>query len=275
VISAGSDKVAKKASSETGKVVAKNRDDIQSSPTAMVINESYVGIGDEDATLTMLDLKSMQQTHRFPNLHEDIMTSISWMAHKNKYHFITTGSSTVVHVDIRKGVLTTSEDQEDEILCGAVASESRFACGMSEGVITVWNNNHLEDQQNRIRLSDESIDCMVAAEEDNEVYAAGADGIARLVDVRQSKIIKEWMHSDETEISALELDHEYRLVTASMDRLKIWPREDDARDESDAESEDENPRKSKKRAKKKQGKSKANGRQPHKHVHGISAFDGL
>lgn len=267
----------KKAYSETGKVVAKNKEDLKAAPTAISVNEVYAAVGDEDANLTVFDLRTMKQTHRFEGLHDDMMTSVSWMPHKNKYHFITTGSSTVVHVDIRKGVVTTSESQDDDILSGAVASEAKFAAGMSEGVVTVWNNDHLIDQQNRIRLSDESIDCLIAGEADNEVYAAGADGMARLIDVRQSKILRTWMHSEDSEVSAIELDYEYRLVTSSMDRLQIWPADKDPQAAgSDEESEDEEPKskKAKKRAKKKQS-GKAGAGQQRKHVHGIASFEGL
>lgn len=277
VFSAGADRVVKKALSETGKVVGKDKDSMAAGATCMVVNESLLAIGDEDANLCVFDIRTMKKTHSYSGLHDDCVNSISDMPFKNKYHFVTAGSTTVTHIDLRKGIVSQSEDQEDEILSGCIASEKYSAFGMSEGVVTVWNNNHLEDQQNRMRLSDGSIDCLIAGEEDNEVFAGGADGIVRKLDIKGSRVDKQnvWTHGEEEEVSMLELDYDYRLVTGGLESLKIWCKDDEVDQEEDEEDEDEDEKAKKKRKRSKKTKSNIINMKKQTHVHGISKFDNL
>jgi hypothetical protein len=269
IFSTGSDMVIKKAKSETGKVVIKNMDTLQSTPTVIKVNESYLLVGDEDSNLTVFDQRTLQKTHHFPNIHLDCITSIVDLPYKNKYHFLSSGATTVAHIDIRKGVLSQSDDQEDEILCGCLSSEKNSVFGMSEGVVTIWENEHLEDQINRIRLSDETIDCMIAGEDDHQVFAGGADGVVRQVNVRASRIEDKWIHSNTEEVGMLELDCDYRLVSASMETLKVWKNPDDDQD-SEQEGDSDNEKAKPPKKKLKRGKKPAK-----KQIQGITSFEGL
>lgn len=271
VYSIGSDNVIKKAKSESGKVVAKDKESLKSVPTTVTVNETFVATGDESSALTIFDCKNLEKTHRIESIHGDCITSIIPLAHRNDYHYLTSGSTTLAHIDLRKGIVSTSDDQEDELLSGCLASEKQSVFGLTEGVVTIWDNDHLEDQRNRIRLSDDSIDCVIAGAEDYEVYAGGADGIVRKLDTKACKVLKdvEWIHDRSEEVGMLELDYQYRLVTASMDKLKIWKKGDEIQSEEEDEKEKERP--------KKKSKKNKNGKTDTKSLYknGISLFNDL
>ncbi|CAN6674971.1 hypothetical protein TRVA0_075S00364 [Trichomonascus vanleenenianus] len=283
VYSIGSDNVLKKARAETGKVVAKLRDVMSETATTMIVNESYVGLGDESGSIKFFDKNTLKETHSFDNVHTDVVSSIVGLTYKNKYNFLTSGSATVAHIDIRKGVLKESEDQEDELLCGCLASDKRSAFGMTAGVVTVWDNNHIEDQMNRVRVCDGTVDAVIAGEEDDEIYAAGSDGLVRKINIAKAKIDNKhvYRHTKDDEVSMLEFDHEYRLVTANMDSLKLWRLADEVESESESEEEEEPEKREasdsdeeaeerpKKKAKKKKAKNAT------KQVEGISKFSDL
>lgn len=220
VISAGSDNVIKKALSGSGKVRSKAKLDV--SPSAMAINEAYLAVGDDEGTLTVFDLENLKQTHQFESVHEDCITSVCALEFKNKYHFVVTGMTCLVHVDLRNGIVSTSEDQEDEMLCGCVASDQKSVFGMSEGVITIWNNDHLLDQQNRVRLSKESVDAVLAGEEEDTVVAGTSDGMVFDVNIISGKVVGKRTHSTLEEVSILDWDNDYHLVSGSMGLLKLW-----------------------------------------------------
>lgn len=240
VFSAGADCVLKRARAENGKVSAKNRDGLESKPSAMIVNEAYVIVGDDDANVSVYDQRTMKRVHYYEKVHEESISCVVDLPHKNKYHLMTGGSTTVAHIDVRKGVVTQSEDQEDEVMSGCCASEKLSVFGMSEGVLTVWNNDYLVDQQQRIKFGNGSVDCLIAGEEDNEVYAGGAEGIVKKFDVKASKIDKsvQWVHNEEDDVVMLDFDHQYRLVTASMDRLKLWKLNDEVEQEEEEEEEE-------------------------------------
>jgi WD40 repeat protein len=241
VFSAGSDCVLKRARAENGKVASKNRDGLESKPSAMIVNEAYVIVGDDDANVSVYDQRTMKRVHYYKNVHEESISCVVDLPHKNKYHLMTGGSTTVAHIDVRKGVITQSEDQEDEVMSGCCASEKLSVFGMSEGVLTVWNNDYLVDQQQRIKFGNGSVDCLIAGEDDNEVYAGGAEGIVKKFDVKASKIDKstQWVHNEEDDVVMLDFDHQYRLVTASMDRLKLWKLDEEVEPEEEEEEEKE------------------------------------
>lgn len=283
LVSVGSDGVVKRAKPSSGKVVAKTKLEGDATPTVLKITESFVVIGDESGSVNALDVKTLEHKFYVPSIHEDVVTSIiDLQAHKEgKYRFLTAGDVKVAQVDLRKEEPKgLSDDQDDEILCGALVSPELSVFGMSEGVVTVWYNDNPEDQHNRIRLSDESIDSIVAAEDDDEFYAGSADGTVKLVHAKSGKTLKTWVHSRTQEASMLELDYEYRLVSAGMESLKIWALEDDVEEKPQLEGEDRNSEQldsddedNKPKPKKRKGKKgKSNNKRP---KHGIAAFSDL
>ncbi|KAJ8103191.1 WD40-repeat-containing domain protein [Lipomyces tetrasporus] len=261
--SVGTDSVIKQASPETGKVIAKNSYDIESSsPSALTTTATHALVGTEEATLHVFDPRTMKPVNTFTDLHDDYITSISHLAqYQNTYHLITTGSTTVTRIDIRKGKLSTSEDQEDEILCSCISYPPDFeynpiegrasdgavpekrppvtaVMGMATGVLTFWTKDNWEDQQTRAVISNESIDC-VAEYPDQRIIAGGADGLVRLVDVRRRKAIKEFEHGGEDGVVSVATDAWGRVISAGGEVVRVWSVEDECdEDKAGSESDD-------------------------------------
>lgn len=293
------DRVLKKANSKDGIVKIKNVDTIKSDPSCIAVNENYIAVGTDDGDLYVFEQTNLNLVKHIKDVHYDNMASIIPLIYKNKHHFVSCGSSTVVHWDIRKEEpISESEDQEDEILCGCLASEKYMAFGMGTGVLTIWNE-FLEDQQQRIRLSKESIDTVIPGELDNIVIAGSSDGYAYKVDVKSSKILSKWKHGSDG-VSFLEMDYDYHLVTADMENIKIWMTEeeekkaikeekkkqksegddskdkkDDSSDSDDWETEDEESKKKEdKKRKRKRGKASTKSK-IHKTAPAIASFSDL
>lgn len=221
VFSVGLDRVIKKANAKDGIVKIKNDDAIQSDPACICVNDSFVAVGTDEGDLYVFDQTDLSLIKHWPHAHEDNMTAVFPLPEKNKYHFVTCGSSTVTHLDIRKEKpVSESEDQEDEILCGCMANEKTPVFGMSTGVLTKWNPD-LEDQQHRVRLSQDSVDSVLPGEVENVVYAGCGDGVLYKVNARSSVILKKYNHGSDG-IAVVEMDYQYHPVTADMDSIKIW-----------------------------------------------------
>lgn len=282
IFSAGSDGVIKKAYSETGKVCAKNisgnedsSEDGENAITCLDMTESWLASGDDSGAFAIYDTRTLKVVHRYERVHEDCITSIlSGIPGKNKYHYVTSGATTICDVDIRKGVVQTSEDQEDEILCGAVAGAQRLAFGMSQGVVTFWDPRRLDDQLTRIRVSENNtVDCIIAGEQDDYVVVGSTDGIVREINTRASRIEKTITHAKDDEVTLLDYDSEYRLVSANMDILNIWKKDDElSQDDLDEQKKRKKLESAQHGSKKKQ--KKANKKNPAKTM-GINSFDDL
>lgn len=271
VYTVGTDRIVKKANALTGVVDVKTSKGMQADPSCVAVNDSFLAVGDDSACLSIYDLRDLKLVKSFPALQEGYISSITPLTHKNKYHFVTSGDSKLVHIDIRKGVLKESEDQEDEILCGCMAGEKTGVFGMSEGVLTLWNE-HWEDQQNRIRVSKDTVDCVIAGEDDDIVFAGCGDGFVREVNVRTCKVLNQYKHSLES-VDMLDFDYDYHLVTADTDIIKVWKKSDER---SESEQEEEKDEKDKKRRRKKtKSKTKKLARVQGAPIIGISAFADL
>lgn len=266
----GTDRVVKKAKALTGVVDLKTSKGMEADPSCVAINDSFLAVGDDSACLSIYDLRDLSVVKSFPNLQEGFISSITPLTHKNKYHFVTSGDSKLVHIDIRKGVLKESEDQEDEILCGCMAGEKTGVFGMSEGVLTLWNE-YWEDQQNRIRVSKDTVDCVINGEDDEIVYAGCGDGFVREVNVRTAKVLKQYKHSKDS-VDMLDFDYNYHLVTADTEVIKVWKKKDELPSEDEKEEDEE---KNKKRKRKTKSKAKKLAKVQTAPIVGISAFDDL
>ncbi|KAK9471658.1 WD40-repeat-containing domain protein [Dipodascopsis tothii] len=268
---AGLDQVIKKAATESGKVVAKNSR-LDEVPTASCSTPNFYLVGTEDSSLIAFDPRTMKETHRVPDLHDDFVSSISALpptSQGNYYSFITTGSTTLARIDLRRPdkVVSVSDDQEDEILCscippfvpaagtGATAGLTAVL-GMASGVLTYWNKSNWEDQQARALLSAESVDCIAPIDEDRLV-AGSADGRVAVVGVRTRRVERELVHGGADGVVAVAADYADRVISAGGPVVKVWARpaaaeagdEDSDADSDDSDDSDEGDRKRRKNRK--------------------------
>ncbi|KAG7803294.1 hypothetical protein KL944_001247 [Ogataea haglerorum] len=227
-------------------VVAKS--DILASNITKILtvpNKSFLIVGTENGDVLCLDSNTLQQTYQIKKVHEDAVNSINHYVPKSDYQFVTTGSTTLSHFDIRKEQpLHQSEDQEDELLCSSwldPTNPNTMLCGMGEGVVTVWRPemNDFADQISRVRISKEPVESLISAldSEGEHIWAGCFDGTVSRVDIRSGRVVERRVHSETDEVSFLDLDHEYRLISAGMDRLTIWKETGDV--ESSGDDEDE------------------------------------
>ncbi|KAK7203941.1 WD40-repeat-containing domain protein [Myxozyma melibiosi] len=270
IYTAGSDSVLKQASPMTGQVTAKNSSSLPAPPTALTTTQTHVALGTETGTIQFYDPRSLSKpSHEFKDVHEDYVTSITQLAqYQNTYQFISTAETFVARIDIRKGVLSMSEDQEDEILCSCVSYPSNFdyeprnvqkptqstvlqpntpsaeikrvqvtaVMGMATGVLTFWEKDNWTDQQNRAILSTESVDC-IAEYPGEKVLAGAADGFMRLVDVRKRKTIKVFSHAADDAVVGVACDAWGRAISAGEETVKIWNVEEASKPEVDSDDE--------------------------------------
>ncbi|OBA23914.1 WD repeat-containing protein JIP5 [Metschnikowia bicuspidata var. bicuspidata NRRL YB-4993] len=254
VFTVGSDSVLKKAKTETGKVQSKidisshfeNNDAITT--LAMSTSNPFLTSGTENGNVLVFDsnnLTSGKLKFKLENVQEDAVNKILPMPAVSAYHFLALGSTRLAHIDIRKGVITQSDDQADELLSMCYPTEfvnahknDTVIVTHGEGVITLWRNstNGLSDQISRVKINrNASIDAIIStmnSGDDNlidSVWCGDSDGYLHRVDYKRGKVMETRLHSSlmsksgaVDEVSGLDIDYDYRLVSSGMEGLKIW-----------------------------------------------------
>lgn len=241
LFSVGNDNIIKKADSLTGQVVKKGKlpEDWQPS-TKMIVTEDVLIIGNEIGDVLILDPTSLHLKNRINKVHfGDPINDIFHFVNRSKYKFISLGQTTLAYWDTHnkdKEKVMLSDDQEDEILCGCFVDNEEsslkgetLVCGMGEGILTVWKPkiNDLEDQMSRIKVCPrESIDCIISTlQDDNCVWCGCSNGKLYKVNIKSNQVVEIRNHdSDGTdEVTMIDLDYEYRVISGGMDSIKLWP----------------------------------------------------
>lgn len=255
VYSVGLDNIVKKANSETGKVIAKTNiasfyEDPKDAITTLVKSTTHPFLlaGTDDGHALVFDstnLKSEKLKFKVTSLHEDTINKILPMPALSPYHYLSLGSTTLAHFDIRKGVITNSDNQDDELLAMCYPNDyvdrnknDTVIVAHGEGILTLWKNsyNGLADQILRIKVNkNASIDAIVptmnGCKEDmnDSVWCGDSDGLVHRVNYKTAKVVETRVHSKEMskhggadEVGGLEIDNNYRLVSLGMEGFKIW-----------------------------------------------------
>lgn len=126
--------------------------------------------------------------------------------------------------DLRKGILTQSEDLDEELLSSAVVGE-KMAVGGERGVVRIWKQGEwdLEDKRAVVDRG-ESLDVICAVPEElGEMAAIGmGSGKIRLVDVRQRKALREMSHDEVEGVVGLGFDNDGRMISGGGLVVKVW-----------------------------------------------------
>lgn len=268
VYTCGTDNFIKKADTELGKVVGKvdvTSDYTNSKDKITKLCHStthpFLLTGTEDGHVLVYDssdLSSNKLKFKVNQVHDDSINHILMMP-QSPYHYLTLGSTTLSHIDIRKGIITQSDDQEDELLAMSYTTEElsegktdTVLVSHGEGIVTVWKDskNKLMDQLSRIKINKTaSIDTiMPTMNNDSEelahsVWCGDSEGLLHRVDYKQGKVVETRVHSSRRgkygaydEVAVLDIDCEYRLISAGMDSLKLWSNK--VAEEGDVEEDD-------------------------------------
>ncbi|KAL7663732.1 WD repeat-containing protein JIP5 [[Candida] zeylanoides] len=278
IYSVGTDHVIKKADTETGKVVSKAEVKFGGNGTDAITklchstSHPLLLAGTESGHVLVYDSSNLANKVKFrvDKVHDDSINHMLAMPEVSAYHYLTLGSTTLAHIDIRKGIITQSDDQEDELLSMCHATDQltqnkndTVLVSHGEGIVTIWKNskNRLADQLSRIKVNQgASIDAIVPTMnmDDEElrtsVWCGDSEGLLHRINYKMGKVVETRVHSASTrkhgaadEVGILDIDFNYRLISAGMDGLKIWSNEghhdvsgsDGASDcDSDSESDD-------------------------------------
>lgn len=271
IYTCGTDNIIKKASTETGKVVGKvdvlsdysNKKDLLTK-LCHSVTHPFLLSGKEDGHVLVYDsanLNSNKLKFKVESAHDDSINHILAMPAVSAYHYLTLGSTTLAHIDIRKGIITQSDDQEDELLAMCFPSDEvsqsndTVLVSHGEGLITIWKNskNKLMDQLSRVKVNksasiDTIISTMNADNEDmaNSVWCGDSEGLLHRINYKRGRVVETRLHSVAKgkhgavdEVGILDIDFDYRLVSAGMDTLKIWSNTQDE-EQNDEDVDDDN-----------------------------------
>lgn len=271
IYTCGTDNIIKKASTETGKVVGKvdvlsdysNKKDLLTK-LCHSVTHPFLLSGTEDGHVLVYDsanLNSNKLKFKVESAHDDSINHILAMPAVSAYHYLTLGSTTLAHIDIRKGIITQSDDQEDELLAMCFPSDEvsqsndTVLVSHGEGLITIWKNskNKLMDQLSRVKVNksasiDTIISTMNADNEDmaNSVWCGDSKGLLHRINYKRGRVVETRLHSVAKgkhgavdEVGILDIDFDYRLVSAGMDTLKIWSNTQDE-EQNDEDDDDDN-----------------------------------
>ncbi|KAI3405270.2 JIP5 [Candida oxycetoniae] len=271
VYTCGTDNIIKKAATETGKVLSKVEvvADYYSEKDRLTklchsATHPFLLSGTEDGHILVYDSTNLalnKLKFKVEQAHDDSINHIMSMPAVSPYHYLTLGSTTLSHLDIRKGIITQSDDQEDELLSMSYTTSElcdnkndTVLVSHGEGLITIWKNskNKLMDQLSRIKVNKTaSIDAIVPTmntdneEMANSVWCGDSEGFLHRVNYQRGKVVETRVHSSGhgklsgvDEVGILDIDYDYRLVSAGLESLKIWSNRKGSEDDIDSDGED-------------------------------------
>lgn len=248
VFTVGTDHIIKKASTETGRVLGKislagDYPTPSDSITKLCHSTTHPLLlaGTENGHVLIYDSNNFQNKYKVKLAHDDAVNHILPMPGTSAYHYLTLGSTTLTHIDIRKGVISTSDNQEDELLSMCYPTDNgkdndTVLVSHGEGILTIWKNskNRYADQLSRIKVNKTaSIDAIIPTMNHDDgdlassVWCGDSEGLLHRVNYKKGKVVETRVHSGTRgktvdEVGMLEIDYDYRLISAGMDSLKIW-----------------------------------------------------
>lgn len=227
-------------------------------PTTLhILTPQTLLLGTDSSALYVYDLRDSRpvtaalkptQTHR---PHDDYISSITPLPPSSTStsgfpkQFLTAGGTTIAVTDLRKGVVSRSEDQEDELTsslfvsglkAGGTSQGEKVLVGGAGGVITLWEKGVWDDQDERIVVDKlgESVDCLAKVPEgvgglahqgQQKLVAVGlADGRVRFIRVGPNRVVQDMdvKHDDIEGVVALGFDVAGRMVSGGGQVVKVW-----------------------------------------------------
>ena len=197
--------------------------------------------GDDEGCVKCWDVRSSKSIVEFPTVCQDYVSAIGGNPVRPNELLLTSGDGTICILDQRTNkILAKSDDQEDELLAFSFIKEgSKVVVGTQEGALLIFSQGRWQDQSDRFPGHPDSVNAVVAIDEDTVLTGAG-DGLIRLVSVQPNRLLGIVGDHDDFPIETLRTSTDRRRLGSSShdNSIKIWDIAyfwDDA-EEEDAES---------------------------------------
>jgi len=277
--SAGTDGIVKAAETETGRVTSKiavpraaASDDVDAPCVLRALTPTAFFLAADSGALYLYDVRANGALDARPaqtmHPHDDYVSSIvalppsATSSSGLPKQIVCTGGTTLAVVDIRRGVLAKSEDQDEELLSGCVVQGlskrgtnvgSKVVIGGGNGVLSLWERGVWDDLDERIILDKgphggESIDVLAEIPDERDIVMPGGgkgvvagmgNGMIVLTEVGgQNGIVDVFRHDEVEGVVGLGFDVAGRMITGGGSIVKVW-REKDEEEEEDEEDDEE------------------------------------
>jgi len=279
VYSAGSDGIVKAAAAETGRVTSKiavprgAAADVDAPCLLRALTPASFFLAADSGALYLYDVRANGALDARPALamrpHDDYVSSMAALPPSAAStsglpkQIVTTGGTTLAVVDIRRGVLAKSEDQDEELLSSCVVQGlskrgtsvgSKVVIGGASGVLSLWERGVWDDLDERIVLDKgpqggESIDVLAAIPDERDIVMPGGgkgivagmgNGMVVLTEIGgQNGIVDVFRHDEVEGVVGLGFDVAGRMITGGGSIVKVWREKDEEDEDEDDEYEDE------------------------------------
>jgi len=230
---------------------------------------------DHTSSLHIYDLRSSDHTfaHTKPSQtfkpHSDYISSLTPLPPTSQStsgfskQWISTGGTTLAVTDLRKGVVSQSSDQDDELTASCFITGlpkrgtsvgQKAVVGDAGGVLTLWERGVWDDMDERIVIDrgtggeneGESVETLVKVPREvcnsTSTIAAGmGSGLVAWVQLGQNKVVEVFRHDESEAAVGLGFDVEGRMITGGGQTVKVWRQkmEEDYEAEEEEEEEEE------------------------------------
>lgn len=289
--SAGTDGLVKAFDSETGKVISKvalplDGDGKADAPSLLhALSPQILLVATDSGALHVYNLNgegcriaATPSTTHHPHNNEHVAGLVEIPPSESSTsgfakQWITVGGSTLAVMDLYKGLLATSEDQEEELTSvmyisglkkGGTSVGEKVLVGQADGVVSLWERGVWGDLDERIVVdrNNSAIECLCPVPADfapksklkmnEKIVAAGLeDGTIRFLRIGRNMVIHEWdlKHEELDGVIGLGFDSAGRMVSGGGQTVKVWtpakstsiettPNGSGKRDRDDSDEED-------------------------------------
>ena len=176
--------------------------------------------------------------------HADYVTSLSALPSKSSAdaptQWLSTGGTTVAVTDLRRGVLTQSEDQDEELLSSTIIHGEKVLVGGEKGTLRTWQVGQWDDNETTVNVSrgTKASAEALAPLPDRTVAAVGMDdGMVRFVDLSGKKGIvldgTAVQHDEMEGVNSIGFVNGGRMVSGGGTTVRIWEERVDAETSED------------------------------------------